>query len=47
MRHYINGFTYGERYFKSVGHFTEKEWNRMIDGEVIVKNGNEFWIEVR
>lgn len=44
MRYYINGWCEGRRYFWSFG-WTEEEMERMIGGETITKNGNEFRIE--
>lgn len=44
MKYYINGWKEGKSYFLSFG-FTEDEINRMIAGETISRDGNEFWIE--
>lgn len=44
MIYYINGWREGKRYFCSFG-WTEEEMERMIGGETIAKNGNEFRIE--
>lgn len=47
-KYIINGWTEGKSYFtemfKSYGG-TENDWNRLENGEVIILNGNEFWIE--
>lgn len=40
----INGWAEGINYFKSVGSFTTTEWNRLLNGEVVTKNGNDFYI---
>ena len=45
MKYYINGWREGARYFKSFG-WSEDEIRRMMDGETIERNGNEFRIEV-
>lgn len=42
--YYIDGWMHGISYFLCVGHFTESEWKRMEDGDVICKNGHEFWM---
>lgn len=42
MTYYINGWRESEKYFKSF--LTEDEYNRCINGEVIIKNGNEFFV---
>ena len=42
-RYYINGWRYGAQYFLSF-RFTRDELNRMADGEIIKKDGNEFWM---
>lgn len=44
MKYYINGFTEGRSYFLSFG-FTEKEIERMKNGEIISREQNEFWME--
>lgn len=44
---YINGWQYGYEYFCSIGRFTEREWERLKTGEIIVKNDNEFWVKIR
>lgn len=43
--YYIDGWKESESYFKSVGNFTENEWNRLKQGEIISKYDKEFWIE--
>ena len=43
MRYFINGWSYGRSYFMSFG-FTEEEYERMVNGETITKEENEFWI---
>lgn len=43
MKFYINGWEYGRRYFMSFG-WTQREFDKMLDGDVIEKNGNEFYI---
>lgn len=43
--YFINGWRYGESYFKSFG-FSESEYERMISGETIIRGENEFWIEI-
>ena len=44
MKYYINGFREGEAYFTTLGKFSESEWKDLLDGKVIVKNNNEFYI---
>ena len=46
-KYYIDGWKVGENYFKSLG-FTGLEWQKLLDGEVVVHgcNENECWIEV-
>lgn len=46
IRYFINGFTYGKNYFYSVGSFTKKQHEALQKGEVVIYNGNEFWIEI-
>lgn len=43
MKYYINGWRYGKSYFMSFG-FTAREMERLMDGEIIKKGENEFWI---
>ena len=43
MIYYINGFREGKSYFLSFG-FTEEELNKMMQGDIITKNNNSFWI---
>ena len=43
MKYFINGWLYGRSYFMSFG-FSEYEMDRLMDGEVITREGNEFWI---
>lgn len=43
MKYFINGFRYGRSYFMSFG-FSENERERLMNGEIITRNGNEFWI---
>ena len=43
MKYYINGWRYGRSYFLSFG-FTREEYDRMVNGEVIRRGANEFWI---
>lgn len=40
----INGFRESKGYFMSFG-FTQDEFERMLDGEVISRDGNKFSIE--
>lgn len=42
-KYYINGWEYGKQYFMSFG-FTEGQIERMMDGEIIKRGDNEFWI---
>lgn len=44
MKFFINGFSYGRSYFMSFG-FTREEFERMVSGAVIERDGNAFWIE--
>ena len=44
MRYYINGWREGQRYFMSYG-FAEEDLERMKQGEIITRGGNEFRIE--
>lgn len=41
--YYINGWREGRRYFLSFG-FTREEIGRMLDGELITKGTNKFWM---
>jgi hypothetical protein len=43
MTYFINGWKYGKSYFLSFG-FTASEMERLIDGEIVKKGENEFWI---
>jgi hypothetical protein len=44
-RYCINGWDdYSRAYFRDIGRFTEYEWERLLDGETIEKNGNVFRI---
>jgi len=43
--YYVNGWQEGERYFLSFG-FTERELDRMMEGETIHKGENTFRIEL-
>ena len=43
--YYINGFREGKSYFLSLGRFTFKELSALECGEIISKNGNQFWVE--
>ncbi len=43
MIYIINGWRYGRQYFMSFG-FTEIEFEKLMDGEIITKGDNEFWI---
>lgn len=43
MTYFINGWRYGKSYFMSFG-FTAAEMDRMMDGEIITKEENQFWI---
>ena len=45
MKFYINGWREGRTHFYSVGHFTEEEKEMLNNGEIVTKNGNEFYIE--
>ncbi len=45
FRYYINGWTYGEYFFRSIGRFTAAEKELLLAGEVIEKNGDRFWVE--
>lgn len=45
-KYFINGWRYGEAYFRSIGHFTAAENELLLAGEVIEKDGNRFWVEV-
>lgn len=42
---YINGWREKRSYFMNFG-FTEKEVEAMENGEIIIRNGNEYRIEV-
>lgn len=44
-RYYINGWREGKNYFLSFG-FTQEEIEQMENGEVIIRENNEFAIEV-
>lgn len=46
VRYIINGWEEGMKYFFSLCSPSEEEYNRMIDGEAVVKGKNEFRIEV-
>lgn len=43
MEYFINGWRYGRSYFMSFS-FTEPELDRMMNGEIITRGENEFWI---
>jgi len=43
MKYYINGFRYGRSYFMSFG-WSEQDRDQLMSGEVILRDGNEFWI---
>lgn len=43
--YFINGWREGKSHFMSFG-FTQREIDRMENGEVISRDGNEFWIIV-
>lgn len=45
MAYYINGWRERKGYFLSFG-FTEEEIEQMINGAIIKREQNEFWIEV-
>lgn len=45
MKYYINGWRESEKHFYEVGRFTEEEKEALNNGEVVIKNGNEFYIE--
>ena len=45
MKYYINGWREGRSYFFSIGRFTDSEKESLMNGEIVVKNGNEFYIE--
>lgn len=45
MKYYINGWQESRSYFMSVGHFTTYEMNALLNGETVIKNGNEFYIK--
>lgn len=45
MKYYINGWQESRSYFMSVGHFTTYEINALLNGDIVKKNGNEFWVE--
>lgn len=44
MEYYINGWRESKSYFLSFG-FTESEWERLNNGEIICKGDNEFWVK--
>ena len=46
MKFYINGWREGRSYFFSIGQFTEDEIEMLMSGEIVTKNGNEFYIEI-
>lgn len=46
MMFMVNGWRESRSYFQSVGRFTKDEWDRMVAGETITKNGNEFSIVI-
>ena len=43
MKYYINGWQEKKNYFLSFG-FTSEELERMVNGEIITKDNNSFWI---
>lgn len=44
--YYINGWRESEHYFFSLGNFTDAEINKMEAGNIVSKNGNDFWFIV-
>lgn len=46
MIYYINGWREGEKYFfRLIGNLTEQEKSDLLDGNVLKRGNNEFWIE--
>lgn len=43
IKYMINGWEYGRQYFMSFG-FSRSQIERMMDGEVITRGTNEFYI---
>jgi len=43
----INGWEESKDYFFDIGRFTEEEKETLEMGEIVSKNGNEFWITVK
>lgn len=46
MTYYINGWREGRNYFMNSGRFTTYEMNALLNGEIVKKHGNEYWIVV-
>ena len=46
MKFYINGWEESHDYFMRIGRFGKDEIRRMIEGEVIEKDGNRFYINL-
>lgn len=44
MRFFINGWEQYEGYFRSIGRFNDNQFETMLNGETIEKNGNTFSI---
>ena len=45
-KYYINGFQYGRSYWRSIfGRETSSDMEVFRNGDTIIRNGNEFYIE--
>ncbi len=44
MRFFINGWEQGEGYFRGIGRLNTEQFELMLRGEAITKNGNTFSI---
>lgn len=46
MRYYINGWREGKNYFfRLLGSLSEREESDLLNGKVLKRGNNEFWIE--